>query len=162
MERDYYKTIVILVEYEKWCNLEAVDFLSSLSNEQCRTNFGFGLGTPHRTVSHIADVMEAWSGCVAPTIRQPSWREYDATETLQDIRTRMCDVAEFWLAAAKASHLGGLLSEDGRLNHLFHLVTHGTHHRGQLLGMVTLMGFEQPFEGGDFGGWSISGPGSST
>ncbi|RPJ33076.1 MAG: hypothetical protein EHM35_10870, partial [Planctomycetaceae bacterium] len=41
-----------------------------------------------------------------------------------------------------------------RLHQLFHLVTHGTHHRGQLLSMITLMGYEQPFEGGDYGGWS--------
>lgn len=26
--------------------------------------------------------------------------------------------------------------------------------RGQLLSMITLMGYGQPFEGGDYGGWS--------
>ena len=44
-----------------------------------------------------------------------------------------------------------------RLNQVFHLVTHGTHHRGQLLSMITLLGYEQPFEGGDYGGWSNTG-----
>ena len=31
------------------------------------------------------------------------------------------------------------------------------HHRGQLLSMITLLGYEQPFEGGDYGGWSNTG-----
>src|SRR5262245_47526457 len=93
---DYSATIFNLVEYEVWCNLQAVDFLSSLSDEECRRDFGFGLRTPHRTVSHIADVMRGWSGCVGPTIEQPSWPNYDAAETLAEIRKRIADIGESW------------------------------------------------------------------
>ena len=67
-------------------------------------------------------------------------------ETLQEIRRRMAATGASWLAAARA--------QDRRLNQLFHLVTHGIHHRGQLLSMITLLGYQQPFEGGDYGGWS--------
>ncbi len=151
---DYADTVFNLVEYEVWCNLKAVNFLPGLSEEECKHDFGFGLRTPHRTVSHIADVMAGWSGCVGPTIERPSWREYHDTETLEGMRERIADVGKSWLAAAKASHEQGILSKERRLNQVFHLVTHGTHHRGQLLSMIAAMGYEQPFEGGDYGGWS--------
>ena len=151
---DYSDTIFNLVEYEVWCNLRAVDFLTRLSDDECKRDFGFGLRTPHRTMSHIADVMRGWSGCVGPTIERPSWTGYNESETLQAIGKRLADVGDSWLAAAKTSHQQGVLGNERRLNQLFHLVTHGTHHRGQLLSMITLMGYEQPFEGGDYGGWS--------
>ena len=151
---DYSDTIFDLVEYEVWCNLRAVDFLTRLTDDECKRDFGFGLRTPHRTMSHIADVIRGWSGCVGPTIERPSWTGYNESETLQAIRKRIADVGDSWLAAAKTSHQQGVLGNERRLNQLFHLVTHGTHHRGQLLSMITLMGYEQPFEGGDYGGWS--------
>lgn len=154
--RDYSGTIFSLVKYELWCNLQAVDFLAGLSDDECKRDFGFGLRTPHRTMFHIADVMQGWSGCVGPIIESPSWATYAETVTLQAIRQQIADVGDAWLAAAKASHEQGLLAEDRRLHQVFHLVTHGTHHRGQLLSMITLMGYGQPFEGGDFGGWSDS------
>ena len=151
---DYSATIFNLLEYEVWCNLRAIDFLATLPDDECRRDFRFGLRTPHRTMSHIADVIRGWSGCVGPTIKKPSWPKYDESETLQEIRNRIADAGDSWLAAAKASHAQGLLDNERRLNLLFHLITHGTHHRGQLLSMITLMGYEQPFEGGDYGGWS--------
>ena len=84
----YYDVIFNLVEYEVLCNLEAVDSLVRLNVGESTREFGFGLRTPHRTVSHIADVMRAWSGCVGPIIETPSWPPYDDTETLQEIRER--------------------------------------------------------------------------
>jgi uncharacterized damage-inducible protein DinB len=147
-------TILKLVKYELWCNLQAIDFLAGLSEDESRRDFGFGLRTPHRTISHIADVMCGWSGCVGPTIKKPTWLPYDETVTLQQIRSKIVKVGESWMLAVKVSHERGLLGKERRLNQVFHLVTHGTHHRGQLLSMITLMGHGQPFEGGDFGGWS--------
>ena len=151
---DYSDTIFALVEYELWCNSQALDFLVGLADEECKREFGFGLRTPHRTMFHIANVMQGWSRCVGPVVTKPSWLTYQETVTLEEIRTMATDVGDSWLVAARASHEQELLDEKHRLNHLFHLVTHGTHHRGQLLSMATLMGYEQPFEGGDFGGWS--------
>jgi uncharacterized damage-inducible protein DinB len=151
---DYSETIFSLVRYEIWCNLEALDCLAGLPDSEIRRDFGFGLRTPHRTMSHIADVVRGWSGSVGPEVTPPSWPAYDETETLDAIRVRIDEASDFWLTAAEASHESGVLGDERRLNHVFHLVTHGTHHRGQLLSMLTLLGHPQPFEGGDFGGWS--------
>ena len=159
---DYSPTIFELIEYEIWCNLRTIDFLARLSDEDCRRDFGFGLRTPHRTMAHIADVIRGWSGCVGPKIEKPIWPGYDKTESLQSIGNRIAAIGDSWLRSARASHEHGVLADERRLNQVFHLVTHGTHHRGQLLGMITLMGYEQPFEGGDYGGWSNrSNPGSA-
>jgi uncharacterized damage-inducible protein DinB len=152
--RDYADTIFNLVEYELWCNLQALDFLGGLTDAECKRDFGFGLRTPHRTMFHIANVMRTWSHCVGPILEKPGPLSYQETLTLQEIREMFIDLGESWLSAAKASHERGLLGKERRLNQVFHLVTHGTHHRGQLLSMITLMGYGQPFEGGDFGGWS--------
>jgi len=153
-KRDYSDVIFRLVEYELWCNVKAVEFLSSLSDDEPKRDFGFGLRTPHRTIFHIGDVMRGWSGCVGPVTEKPKWRTYQESITLQEISSIISDAGKSWLLAAQASHQQGVLTQDWRLNHLFHLVTHGTHHRGQLLSMATLLGYDQPFEGGDFGGWS--------
>ena len=154
---DYSETIFNLVEYEVGCSLGILDFFAGLSEEECRRDFGFGLRTPHRTISHMADVMRGWSGCVGPDLEPPTWPRYDEAETLPAIRQRMAATGAAWLAAAKESHERGILAAERRLHQVFHLVTHGTHHRGQLLSMVTLLGYEQPFEGGDYGGWSNTG-----
>ena len=151
---DYSETIFSLVEYEVWCNLRTLDYLAGVSDSELKRDFGFGLRTPLRTMFHIADVMRGWSGCVGPVTEKPTWQIYQESVTLQEMRTTILDAGKAWLAAARASHQQGVLNEKWRLNHLFHLVTHGTHHRGQLLSMVTLAGNDQPFEGGDFGGWS--------
>lgn len=154
MDADYSGTLLKLVEYELWCNLRALDFLDGLSSEECQRDLGFGWRTPHQTIFHIANVMRTWSACVGPVIDQPSPLPYDDILSLQEIRALFVEIGETWLTAVKRSHEQGLLDQDFRLHQVFHLVTHGTHHRGQLLSMLTLMGYEQPFEGGDFGGWS--------
>jgi uncharacterized damage-inducible protein DinB len=154
---DFKPTVFRLIEYERWCNLRAMDFLDTLATTDLYRDFGFGHRTPHRTMFHIADVMQGWSRSVGPVVEKPSWLAYDSTLSLLDLRTMLTTAGETLLLAAKASEETGVLGEDRRLHHVLHLVTHGTHHRGQLLSMVTLMGHPQPFEGGDFGGWSKAG-----
>jgi uncharacterized damage-inducible protein DinB len=155
---DYSKIIFELVEYELWTNFKLLDFLERLSEEECHRDFGFGLRTPHRTIVHIAKVMQGWSGCVGPIIQEPSWKNYDQPASLPEVRKIFESIAESWPLAATASDQQQLLGAGRRLNQLFHIVTHGTHHRGQQLSMITLMGYGQPFEGGDFGGWSNINP----
>jgi uncharacterized damage-inducible protein DinB len=153
---DYSETIFKLVEYELWANFKLLEFLERMPEEERNREFGFGLRTPHQTLVHIAKVLQGWSGCIGPVIQEPSWKDYDRPASLLEVRKIFESVAESLPAAAKAAAGQHLLGTQHRLNHLFHIVTHGTHHRGQLLSMVTLMGYAQPFEGGDFGGWSTA------
>jgi len=156
---DYAEIILELVEYELWCNFRLLDFVEGLSEEERNRDFGFGLRTPHQTMVHIAKVMQGWSRRVGPVIEEPTWLDYEQPASLQDVRRMLESMGKSFPEAAKASIGQGLLGGRRRLNQLFHVVTHGTHHRGQLLSMITLMGYKQPFEGGDFGGWSSTSPG---
>jgi len=153
MKRDF-GTIMTLVEYEAWCNRQILTFLDTLPKDTLHTDFGFGLRTPHRTVFHIAQVMLGWVRAVGPTIERPAWSTYDAAAGLDNIRAMMEQAGHALRDAATASVQAGVMDEGRRLHQLLHLITHGTHHRGQLLSMITLMGHPQPIEGGDFGGWS--------
>jgi uncharacterized damage-inducible protein DinB len=155
---DYSEVIFKLVDYELWANFKLLDFLAGLPQEECNREFGFGLRTPHKTIVHIAKVMQGWSGCVGPVIQEPSWEDYDQPASLSEVRKIFESIADSLPLAARAAHQQKLLGEERRLNQLFHIVTHGTHHRGQLLSMITLMGYKQPLEGGDFGGWSKTNP----
>jgi uncharacterized damage-inducible protein DinB len=128
---DYFQTISQLIEYELWCNDQAMQFLERLSVEEIGRDFGFGLRTPHHTMFHIVNVMRTWSLQVRPEIERVTPLPYDKNSSLQEIRSLLEEVGVAWLLAA-----------------------HGTHHRGQLLSMATILGYTQPFEGGDFGGWS--------
>jgi uncharacterized damage-inducible protein DinB len=147
-------TIRQLLEYELWGTRSALNFVQSLTREEQHHDFGFGLRTPHHTMFHIINVMRTWSACVAPEIQKTEPLPYRAHGSLEDMERLLEEVGADWLRGAQASYELGVLNAERRLHQLFHLVTHGTHHRGQLLSMATLLGRKQPFEGGDFGGWS--------
>jgi len=98
---DCAETIFTLIEYELWCNNRALDFLSSLREDECRRDFGFGLRTPHRTIFHIADVMRGWSRSVGPVVAPPSWSAYRDDIPLSGIREMMMSAGSYWLAAAR-------------------------------------------------------------
>src|SRR5262245_40248977 len=99
---------------------------------------------------HVAEIRRGWSECVGQVQVKPSWRDYEEAPSVAALRTAIADVGESWRSAAVQSHTDGVLQDGRRLGHLFHLVTHSHHHRGHLLSMITLMGYGQPFEGGDF------------
>jgi uncharacterized damage-inducible protein DinB len=145
---NYFQTIAQLIEYELWCNFQAIKFLEQLTPEELERDFGFGLRTPHHTMFHIVNVMRTWSLQVKPELQKTTPLPYNKNSSLHDIRLLLEEVGTAWLLAARASHDLAVLDQ------VFHLVTHGTHHRGQLLSMATLLGYKQPLEGGDFGGWS--------
>jgi uncharacterized damage-inducible protein DinB len=151
---DYFQTISELIEYELWCNDQAIQFLEKLTPQELERDFGFGLRTLHHTMFHIANVMRTWSLQVKPELERVQPLPYNKNARLQDIRLLLEEVGTAWLLAARASHDLDVLECDRRLHQVFHLVTHSTHHRGQLLSMATILGYDQPFEGGDFGGWS--------
>lgn len=147
-------TIRQLVEYEIWCNAKAFDAVAALEAGQLFQPFPFGLRTIHHTLFHIVDVIRAWGGCVGPAIAEPRWLEYDPRMPLHQIAELSRTLSTALLASIDASHAGGLLHQDRRLVQVFHLVTHGTHHRTQFITMLRLLGKDPPFEAGDFAGWN--------
>lgn len=152
--KDAVDTVLELVEYELETSLKLLEFLATVPEKHWHQDFGFGLRTPHHTLFHIASVIRTWSACVGPDIQKPEPLAYDPHLSLDGLREMFKQLGESWRKAIHQSHSQGILNEDRRLHQVFHLITHGHHHRGQFLSMVTLMGYPQPMEGGDFGGWS--------
>jgi uncharacterized damage-inducible protein DinB len=150
----YFPAILQLAEYEVWCNSKAISAASALSHAQLFTPFQFGFRTIHATLFHIVEVFQTWSGCVGPTISKPSMIPYDPNMPIGGIAEWNAHLATGFLQAVTSSHASGLLNKDRRIVQLFHLVTHGTHHRTQFITMLRLLGKEPPFEAGDFGGWT--------
>lgn len=154
LDEDYYPTIRLLAEYEIWCNQRALEAASELSAEQLFQPFAFGLHTIHETLFHTIEVLQGWGGCVGPVIAKSAMVPYDATMSLAVMTAWNARLADAFLMAVDESAAAGLLSRDRRLVQVFHLVTHGTHHRTQFITMLRLLGIDPPFEAGDFGGWS--------
>ena len=153
-DEDYFPTIRLLAEYEVWCNQRAIESAGTLNTDQLFQTFPFGLRTIHATLFHTIEVFQGWSGCVGPTIAKPPMVPYDATMTLAAMVAWNARLADAFLKAIDESHAAALLPRDRRLAQVFHLVTHGTHHRTQFITMLRLLGIDPPFEAGDFGGWS--------
>lgn len=153
-QQSYFLTIRQLAAYEVWCNARALDAAAALSEQELYQRFPFGFGTVHATLFHTVEVFQMWSGCVGPTIAKAPLTPYNETMSLEQMATWNAELSKAFTAAVDASHAAGLLACDRRLVQLFHLLTHGTHHRTQFITMLRLLGKEPPFEAGDFGGWS--------
>ena len=155
MDDRYFSAIRRLAEYEIWCNKKTFETAAALDPAQLRQQFPFGLGTIHRTLFHTVMVFRWWSACVGPEIFEPSqYPDYDPNSSL-DIMSRLNDeLSVAFIDAIDRSHAADLLHRDRRIEQVFHLVTHGTHHRTQFITMLRLLGKDPPFEAGDFGGWS--------
>lgn len=125
-----------------------------MSAEQLFADFPFGFRTIHATLFHIVEVFQTWTGCVGPTIAKPPKVLYDRNIPLDHLADWSTNVSREFLRAVEASHAAGLLSDGRRIEQVFHLVTHGTHHRTQIITMLRLLGKGPPYEAGDFGGWS--------
>ncbi|MHC4995611.1 MAG: DinB family protein [Planctomycetota bacterium] len=147
-------TIEQLVEYELSCNRRCLDAFDTLPDNHLHTGHGFGHVTLHRTVFHILDVMRQWSHRVGPVEEEVGWLEYSPDYSVAQLRGAHEEIAVRLLEGLQQSYVLGVLDEGRRLHRVFHLVTHGSHHRSQMLSMFSLLGYAPPFEGGDFGGWS--------
>jgi uncharacterized damage-inducible protein DinB len=149
----YFPTIRLLAEYEAWCNRGAIDAATALTQEQLYQPFPFGFKTIHRTLFHTLGVMGYWTGFIGPVIVD-KWRwDYDTQVPIEKLGQMNDEISANFMRAIDASHAAGLLDQDRRIVQVFHLVTHGTHHRTQFISMLRMLGKDPPFEAGDFAGW---------
>ena len=150
----YFPTIRKLAQYEIWCNHLSLGSAAKLSPDELFHPFPFGFRTIHATLFHIVEVLNTWTGSIAPTISKPAMIPYDPAMPLDQIATWNAELSQSFLSALDASHSASLLHQDRRLTQFLHLITHGTHHRTQFITMLRLLNIDPPFEAGDFGGWS--------
>jgi uncharacterized damage-inducible protein DinB len=150
----YFPAIRKLAQYETWCNAKLIDAATRLNADQLFQRFPFGFKTIHATLFHTLEVFQTWHGCVAPVITKPPQTPYDPQMPMERMAAWNAELSSAFLKHMDASDAAGLLHLDRRIDQLFHLVTHGTHHRTQAITMLRLLGKDPPCEAGDFGGWS--------
>lgn len=149
----YYSTIYQLAQYEVWCNARSLDCADALAPSQVFQEFPFGFRTIHRTLYHVLAVLGYWTGSICPQITKRWEWDYEPQITLSQMKQLNDDLSRKFVSAIEESHAANLLSCDRRIVQVFHLVTHGTHHRTQFISMLRMLGVDPPFEAGDFAGW---------
>lgn len=154
----YFPAIRQLAEYEVWCNERSLETAGELTAGQLFQRFPFGFQTIHATLFHTVEVFQMWSNCVGPAISKPPMLPYNPNMSLEYLVEWNRALSDAFLRAVAASHAQSLLHLHRRIAQVFHLVTHGTHHRTQFVTMLRMLGKDPPFEAGDFGGWSNGEP----
>ena len=143
-----------LAEYETWCNARLLGAAAELSEPDLFRRFPIGLETVHHTLFHTLAVFGAWTNQIGPEQAEPQFTSYTTDTLLAELRRWNEQLALRFLGEIDASHAAAVLSLDRRIEQVFHLVTHGTHHRTQCITMLKKLGVASPYEPGDFGGWS--------
>ncbi len=140
-----------LYQYHDWANLQVIEAAAQLDEASYRKDFGQAWGSVHGTLAHLLDAEQIWFARWQG--ESPQHRpEGAAFHTLADIRA-----ARATLEKDRITFLDSL--SDGDLTRIFeykntkgdpfahplwwqlyHVVNHGTDHRGYLSVMLTELG----------------------
>lgn len=148
-------TVRFLYDYHYWMNAQMLAACEALTPEQWDQPLGHSWGSVHGVLAHMlaAEIiwLARWQG-ETPRALPPA----EAVPTLADIRrewTRVeaelraflagCDERRLQLDFTYTNTRGETLTVPfGPL--LLHVANHGTHHRGELVGMLALLGAPHP------------------
>lgn len=156
--------ILALLQYDHWCTDQLAGKMESLAPGELQREFPIGWRTLHKTLFHIVYVAEHWTDRSRAEPLGIAWEggEPDLTvHSVAALRGRYRNAAGQMVENLQA--LNGVAEGDRdavwliRRNHLIHITTHGMHHRGQMIFMLTQLGVKDVIEGGDFGGWANEG-----
>ncbi len=148
-----------LLGHDAWTTRRLLDISGGLTDEQLDRRFDIGHGSVRTTLDHVISNMEVWgdlmSGSAAPSTRS----ETAADRSIAGMRGRLDRAASRLAAVARPIAARGGWDEvwidvldDPPAAKTFgggiaHVVTHGMHHRAQLLYMLRLLGAEDLPEG---------------
>ena len=148
-------TLTLLFEYSLWADTRVLEACESLTPEQWDQSLGHSWGSVHGLLAHILAVeilwFARWQG-ESPT----SLRSTEDFPTLADVRRAWLEVkAEMrdfiqYCDEARLQHNLSYMTTKGvpysepLWQLMLHLFNHGTHHRGELAAMLTLLGVPHP------------------
>jgi uncharacterized damage-inducible protein DinB len=140
----------LIWEYNGWANEKIFAAAAGLSPEQLRQEVHSGYGTLFGSLLHIYDTEYGWRTLIQHGNDSPVITEQDVP-TLDELTARSREEAAAW-----ASYLGGLSDDDAAgvvrydangtprervLWHLlYHVVNHGSYHRGECAAALTALG----------------------
>jgi uncharacterized damage-inducible protein DinB len=141
--------VQLLWEYNTWANGKIFAAAAGLSEDQLQQEVHSGHGTLYRTLVHVYDTEYGWRMLAQHGERTPELTEQDVP-TLAELVSRSGEESATW-----ASYLGGLSDDDvlGILRYMgdeprervlwqvfYHVVNHGTYHRGECAAALTGLG----------------------
>jgi uncharacterized damage-inducible protein DinB len=149
------QTLRFLYDYHYWMNARMLQACETLTPEQWDQPLGHSWGSVHGTLAHMlaAEViwLARWRGHSPKTMLKA-----EAVPVLADVRAEWarveadlrrfigeCDEARLVADFAWVNTRG--LSFSAPLGPvMLHVANHGTHHRGELVAMLTLLGVPHP------------------
>lgn len=145
----------ILLDYNDWANEQVLDAAARLSRDAYNHDFGQAWGSVRGTLTHLYEVDQLW-------LRRweqgdaPVAHDIEAFDTLDDLREAWLEVMEARRVFINGLKPGGLDQQRPYTNskdeayaeplwqQLFHVINHGTDHRGQISTMLTELGVQHP------------------
>jgi uncharacterized damage-inducible protein DinB len=136
--------------YHAWANRQIVAAAASLPAPALQTPVASGHGTLFATLLHMLDADYGWRMLLQHNTETPVLSEVDVPDlaTLAErfldeaaaMRAYMAALTDAALAEPLRDEVNGQQREQTRWQLLFHLVNHGTYHRGEVAAALTALG----------------------
>jgi len=147
------------VRRSAWANLNLLEGCSALSAEEMERDFRISHTNILSTLSHTYDGERVWLHCLSTTPDGGTWRLPTGTppqysfDALRQRWPQLWDGFDRWLEDQSESSLGVELNLQlpGEVERRFprwkilrHVLEHSTMHRGQVIGMIRMLGHKPP------------------
>ena len=145
----------LMARYARWQNDSIIAAADQLTQAQRRADEGLFFGSVHRTLNHLLWGDQVWAHRLAGT-RAPrtsgigsSVELHDTWQAYKADRRQTDDEIQRWAESGEIELEGDLAWHSGSLNAtvsrprwtlIVQLFNHGTHHRGQVHGVLTRHG----------------------
>lgn len=148
-------TLELIYAYHYWMNAQILDACEALTSEQWNRPLGHSWGSVHGLVVHMLAAetiwLRRWQGHSPATLLQPeefpaladARRAWAGLESELRAFLAACDQARLDAPVHYTTTRGQPYSEPlGEL--MLHVANHGTHHRGELVAMLAILGVPHP------------------
>jgi len=147
------------VRRSAWANQNLLEGCAGLTAAEMERDFRISHGNILSTLSHIYDGERVWLDCLSTTAGQGTWRLPTGTvpeysfDVLRQSWPQLWDGFDRWLEGQSESSLGvelnlqlpgGVERRFPRWKILRHVLEHSTMHRGQVIGMIRMLGHQPP------------------
>jgi uncharacterized damage-inducible protein DinB len=141
----------ILLRHNLWATRQMIDAAATLSEEQFHQRFEMGPGSVHDTLVHMLGAMRVWGDLLAGREQRPRLEQQGARRTAGELHALLKEISADLSVSAVAHPLEGTVvrkREDKsytltRGAVLMQVLTHGMHHRAQILNMLRRLGVTQ-------------------
>jgi len=151
--------LLVDVRRSAWANQNLLEGCAALTPEEMERDFRISHGNILSTLRHIYEGERVWLDCLSTTADLGTWRlPMGATpkyslDALRQQWPQLWDGFGGWLEGQSESSLqvelnlqlpGGIERNFPRWKILRHVLEHSTMHRGQVVGMIRMLGHQPP------------------